>query len=227
MKGRRTAGVLFLSATTIGTGIAATPAAEAATPYNIWDSVAACESGGNWAINTGNGYYGGLQFSYSTWLAFGGGRYASTANHASRDAQILIAQNVLRSQGPGAWPVCSRRAGLTVANGLAVQVGSGTTPTPPPSRSAPRPTAKLAIDGSFGPLTTRATQKLLGLPQTGAFDYRTRTALQRRVGTVPDGSIGPKSVAAMQHYLGISHDGAWYLNSRTVMAWQRYLNAHV
>ncbi|MEJ7628546.1 MAG: transglycosylase family protein [Nocardioidaceae bacterium] len=79
---------------------------------SIWDTIAACESGGNWSINTGNGYYGGLQFSYSTWLGYGGGAYAPTANLASREQQIAIAERVQASQGWGAWPVCSARAGL-------------------------------------------------------------------------------------------------------------------
>ena len=79
---------------------------------SVWDAIAACESGGNWATNTGNGYYGGLQFSAATWLAYGGGAYASTANLASRDAQIAIAERVQAAQGWGAWPVCSVKAGV-------------------------------------------------------------------------------------------------------------------
>lgn len=75
-----------------------------------WDAVAACESGGNWHANTGNGYYGGLQFSPSTWHANGG--HGSPAA-ASREEQIRVARNVLASQGIGAWPVCGRRAGVT------------------------------------------------------------------------------------------------------------------
>jgi hypothetical protein len=71
-----------------------------------WDSVARCESGGNWAINTGNGYQGGLQFSSSTWSAHGGGQYAPAANMATKDQQIAVAERVLASQGKGAWPVC-------------------------------------------------------------------------------------------------------------------------
>ena len=71
-----------------------------------WDAVAACESGGNWAINTGNGYYGGLQFSLGTWRANGG---TGMPNHASREEQIRVAENTLRTQGIGAWPVCGRR----------------------------------------------------------------------------------------------------------------------
>lgn len=71
-----------------------------------WDAIAQCESGGNWAIATGNGYYGGLQFSPGTWSANGG---AGMPNQASRSEQIRVAENVLRSQGIGAWPVCGRR----------------------------------------------------------------------------------------------------------------------
>jgi hypothetical protein len=71
-----------------------------------WSAVAACESGGNWGINTGNGFYGGLQFTEGTWLANGGGQYAPSANLASPSEQIAVAERVLASQGIGAWPVC-------------------------------------------------------------------------------------------------------------------------
>ncbi len=83
--------------------------AEAASDVN-WDAVAHCESSGNWGANTGNGYYGGLQFSRSTWRAHGGGKYARTADQASRSEQIRVAERVLRGQGLGAWPVCGRKA---------------------------------------------------------------------------------------------------------------------
>ncbi|WP_225652837.1 transglycosylase family protein [Streptomyces pseudogriseolus] len=84
-----------------------------AADVGIWEKVAACESTGNWDINTGNGYYGGLQFSQSTWEAFGGSRYAPRADLATKDQQIAVAEKVLDGQGPGAWPTCSVRAGLT------------------------------------------------------------------------------------------------------------------
>jgi hypothetical protein len=71
-----------------------------------WAAIAACESGGNWGTNTGNGFYGGLQFSEGTWLANGGGQYSQTASGASQSQQIAVAQRVLASQGIGAWPVC-------------------------------------------------------------------------------------------------------------------------
>lgn len=76
---------------------------------SVWDALAQCESGGNWAINTGNGYYGGLQFSLSSWAAAGG---SGMPHHASRAEQIRVAENLLAMQGWGAWPACSSRLGL-------------------------------------------------------------------------------------------------------------------
>lgn len=79
---------------------------------DVWDRLARCEAGGNWAINTGNGYYGGLQFTAGTWTRHGGGAYAARADLASREQQIDIAQRVLATQGWGAWPACSAKLGL-------------------------------------------------------------------------------------------------------------------
>lgn len=92
--------------------------ADAATS-RTWNRLAECESGGNWHINTGNGYYGGLQFSYSTWLSYGGGKFAKRADLATRTEQIVIAERVLRGQGWGAWPSCSSQLGLTAADARA------------------------------------------------------------------------------------------------------------
>lgn len=101
--------VNFIEKMMVGASAAAlmfvSPAIASAQAHN-WDAVAECESGGNWAINTGNGYYGGLQFSQSTWTGYGGGAYASTANQATREQQIEIAERVLDGQGIGAWPTC-------------------------------------------------------------------------------------------------------------------------
>jgi len=103
----------IVAAGTVGTAaLLGTASAAQASSVN-WDAIAQCESGGNWSISTGNGYYGGLQFSRSTWLANGGGKYASTANRASRSEQIRIAENVLDGAGLGAWPVCGRKGGST------------------------------------------------------------------------------------------------------------------
>ncbi|WP_269436439.1 transglycosylase family protein [Mycolicibacterium mengxianglii] len=99
-----------LTMAAIGGALMVAPVAFSAGTANAdsvnWDAVAACESGGNWAINTGNGYFGGLQFTMSTWKANGG---HGSPHSASREEQIRVAENVLRSQGIGAWPVCGRR----------------------------------------------------------------------------------------------------------------------
>ncbi|WP_445168645.1 transglycosylase family protein [Mycolicibacterium sp. Dal123E01] len=92
----------------IGGGSIAFAGQAQAAPDAEWDQVARCESGGNWGINTGNGYQGGLQFSPGTWSAHGGGQFASAANQATKDQQIAIAEHVLATQGRGAWPVCGR-----------------------------------------------------------------------------------------------------------------------
>ncbi|MFC0033082.1 transglycosylase family protein [Micromonospora chaiyaphumensis] len=110
---RRTAvGALVVGAAT-GAAALLGPAAPASAAGVNWDAVAQCESGGNWHINTGNGYYGGLQFSRSTWNGYGGQKYASRADLASRSEQIAIAEKVLDGQGFGAWPVCGKKGGST------------------------------------------------------------------------------------------------------------------
>lgn len=86
--------------------------APAVSGGGVWDQLAQCEAGGNWSINTGNGYHGGLQFSPGTWTSYGGGAYAPTANLASREQQIAVAEKVLARQGWGAWPACSAKLGL-------------------------------------------------------------------------------------------------------------------
>jgi uncharacterized protein YabE (DUF348 family) len=78
---------------------------------SVWDAIAGCEAGGNWAINTGNGYYGGVQFDQGTWERNGGLRFASRADLATREEQIVVAEVTRERQGWGAWPVCSGRAG--------------------------------------------------------------------------------------------------------------------
>jgi hypothetical protein len=90
-----------------GSNTGATPPAN--TSGLNWDAVAACESGGNWAINTGNGFYGGLQFDSGTWLSNGGGAYAPRADLASREQQIAIATKLYNARGASPWPVCGQR----------------------------------------------------------------------------------------------------------------------
>ncbi|MGC9665839.1 transglycosylase family protein [Planosporangium sp. 12N6] len=114
---RRLSGRLALGAVTAGAAGAASllgpaQAASAASSVN-WDAVAQCESGGNWSINTGNGFYGGLQFTQSTWAGYGGKQYAARADQATREQQIAVAEKVRAGQGMGAWPVCGSRGGST------------------------------------------------------------------------------------------------------------------
>ncbi|MET9440893.1 transglycosylase family protein [Streptomyces sp. NPDC006610] len=140
-----------------------------------WDAVAQCESGGNWSINTGNGYYGGLQFSASTWAAFGGTQYAATADQATKEQQIAIAEKVLAGQGKGAWPHCGTGLSNSAYNGGSAgtsgDAGSSTgsnatgsadtgsseatapareTEQQPASRSADRPAAKKTVTTPTG-----------------------------------------------------------------------------
>ncbi|MGW4529736.1 transglycosylase family protein [Nocardia sp. NPDC004340] len=110
--GRTVAKVALTGIALGGAGVAMAGNASAA-PDSDWDKLAQCEAGGNWGINTGNGFQGGLQFSPGTWTAHGGGEYAATANQASREQQIAVAEKVLATQGWGAWPGCSSSLGLS------------------------------------------------------------------------------------------------------------------
>ncbi|MFH9084291.1 MULTISPECIES: transglycosylase family protein [unclassified Streptomyces] len=113
-----------------------------------WDAVAQCESGGNWSINTGNGYYGGLQFSASTWAAYGGTQYAGTADKASKAQQIAVAEKVLAAQGKGAWPVCGTGLSSTPYNGSAPSTSTPSTSTGSGSSTATRSTGEQAASRS-------------------------------------------------------------------------------
>ncbi|HVK25171.1 MAG TPA: transglycosylase family protein [Actinokineospora sp.] len=107
----RTIARVVVAGIAVGAPMALAAAPASADTVN-WDAIAQCESGGNWSINTGNGYYGGLQFSQSTWRAYGG---TGSAHTASREEQIRVAENTLKGQGIGAWPVCGRKAGSSAA----------------------------------------------------------------------------------------------------------------
>jgi nucleoid-associated protein YgaU len=110
---RTTAGATAFALPLVGIVPLMAGTADAATETQ-WDRVAYCESHGNWHINTGNGYYGGLQFAEHTWLSFGGSQFASRADLATKDEQITVAERVLTRQGWGAWPVCSQYRGPDV-----------------------------------------------------------------------------------------------------------------
>ncbi|MGC9380587.1 transglycosylase family protein [Streptomyces sp. MH13] len=134
-----TAGGAGLALPLMGTGTAQ------AADVETWDKVAACESTNDWDINTGNGYYGGLQFTQSTWEAFGGTQYAPRADLATKDQQIAVAEKVLDGQGPGAWPVCSQRAGLTRGGDTPdIRPAGDARAAKSPERAAGKPTGKSA-----------------------------------------------------------------------------------
>ncbi|MHA7154839.1 transglycosylase family protein [Arthrobacter sp. TMN-50] len=114
-----------------GLGLGASAGVANAAPASTWDSLAQCESGGNWGINTGNGFSGGLQFTPSTWAAFGG---QGAPQDASRTQQIAVAENVLQGQGWGAWPACSAKLGLS----------GGANPSAAPMQQAPVAPAPVA-----------------------------------------------------------------------------------
>ncbi|WP_432060398.1 transglycosylase family protein [Streptomyces sp. S1] len=101
------------AATASRTAVASVPAYACAQDQWPWGCVAECESSGRWHVNTGNGFYGGLQFWQPTWVEHGGLAYAPRADLATRAQQIKVAEEVLRTQGWGAWPVCSKRYGLS------------------------------------------------------------------------------------------------------------------
>jgi hypothetical protein len=118
-----------------------------------WNRLAGCESGGDWHINTGNGYYGGLQFSEPTWIAMGGRAYAQRPDLATPAEQMAVGQNLLRAShwSWGAWPVCSRRLGLTEAEAKAMDTSvdgrfvHGPIYTPDPPLKPREPLRKLAV----------------------------------------------------------------------------------
>lgn len=90
----------------------AAPAGGTAGGDSVWDDLARCESGGNWAINTGNGYYGGLQFSHGTWHGYGGGEFAEYPHEATREEQIIVAERLRAARGYAPWPACRAELGL-------------------------------------------------------------------------------------------------------------------
>ncbi len=179
----RTTAVLAGAALLAPLGLLAATGNAAAADSGVWDRIAQCESGGNWHINTGNGYYGGLQFSGSTWRAYGGTAYAATADGASKSQQISVATKVQRAQGWGAWPTCSARAGASgsapAASGTDSGSGSATSKSTKkstqqstgqstkkaeaPSKAPERSSAHTGRSSSRGDYTVRAGDTLSGI----------------------------------------------------------------
>ncbi|GGX25787.1 LysM peptidoglycan-binding domain-containing protein [Streptomyces lomondensis] len=155
-KATRAIAVAGVAGAAVAAPLMAAGNASAATASE-WDAVAQCESGGNWSINTGNGYYGGLQFSASTWAGYGGTKYASTADQATKAQQIEIAEKVLAGQGKGAWPVCGKglsnatySGGGSSSNGSSQQSAETRQTQQPASRSEERPAAKKTVTTPTG-----------------------------------------------------------------------------
>jgi nucleoid-associated protein YgaU len=177
-------------------GVAAVTPLLAVSPAHAdsvnWDAIAACESGGNWSINTGNGYSGGLQFSQGTWQAYGGGAYAPTAGQASRSAQIAVAEKVLGGQGIGAWPVCGKRAGSSAG-----ATPRNTTPSTTSERSSRSESRSSATESST------STKKATRHHSTQQSDATVRTSAATGSGTyvVKSGDTLAK-IASAQHVSG-------------------------
>ena len=215
----------------IAAGLSVAGAGVASADDSVWDRVAQCESSGNWSINTGNGYYGGIQFSKSTWLAFGGGEYAATADKATKAEQIAVAKRTLQAQGPGAWPVCGKKAGLTRttggadANAQPSGSSSGGSASRDDDRTSPS-TGKLAVDGKYGPKTAAALQRWIGVSADGSLSSSDVKALQKKIGAGADGKIGKVTTAKLRAAMGLSSNGArdFRYDSSTVRSLQSFLN---
>jgi hypothetical protein len=144
-KGRSLLRLAVVGAVAAGTPLVLAGTASAA-PQTAWDKLASCESGGNWSTNTGNGYYGGIQFNATTWHRYGG---SGMPHHASKAQQIAVAERTLAAQGWGAWPACSRKMGL---HGYAAQPGKSSAPVAKKasaSRSTSVRSVKTAKGGSY------------------------------------------------------------------------------
>ncbi|MFF2202513.1 transglycosylase family protein [Streptomyces sp. NPDC058145] len=183
-KGRTTAATLAGAALLAPLGLLAATGDATAADNGVWDRIAQCESGGDWHINTGNGYYGGLQFSAGTWRAYGGGAYAPTADQASRSAQIAVATKVQHAQGWGAWPVCSGRAGATgtapaAASGAAAK--SGATTKPAPAAKPERTAAHTGRDAARGDYTVREGDTLSAIAARHGTTWQRIYAANRNV----------------------------------------------
>lgn len=217
---------------------ATTTSASAATG---WDEVAACESGGDWSINTGNGYYGGLQFADRTWDAYGGEQYASTADQATKSQQIAIGERVLEGQGAGAWPNC----------GGPLSGGADTSgaPAAEEQEEAPEQEQQAPEPRESDQQANRSTERESTEPQgdwscdgdgiadncdENGFTKETEKKQQSQgepgskatgdlsvAGTLEvDGKMGPKTITALQDWLGVEQTGE--LDEETTLALQAW-----
>ena len=170
---------------TVGLSVGPTSTANAATD-RTWNRLANCESGGAWHINTGNGYYGGLQFYQPTWEGYGGLQYASRADLASRSEQIAIAEKVLVGQGWGAWPACTAQLGF----GDAEAAGTPAAPSAPSGNAAshthPHGSAAQPQGGDY---TVRAGDTLSGIAAAQGVSGGWQALYDANRGVVSDPSL--------------------------------------
>ncbi|WP_210586366.1 transglycosylase family protein [Streptomyces sp. GESEQ-35] len=182
----RTTAVLAGAALLAPLGLLAASGNAAAADGGVWDRIAQCESGGDWHINTGNGYYGGLQFAAATWRAYGGTAYAPTADQASRGQQIAVATKVQSAQGWGAWPTCSARAGAYGSAPAAPAAGSATTKAAP-SKAPERSSTHTDRSATRGDYTVRRGDTLSAIAaRYGTSWQRIHAANKAVIGADPD-----------------------------------------
>ncbi|MGO4193649.1 transglycosylase family protein [Arthrobacter sp. YAF17] len=156
---------------------AANAAVPATAPASTWDSLAQCESGGNWGINTGNGFSGGLQFTPSTWAAYGG---TGSAANASREQQIAVAERVQAGQGWGAWPACAAKLGLSGGTIAPQSSSKSVAPAKVPAKAPARTVAPKAAPKTVAPKAVPKVAATKAAPQVAA----TKAAAPRHAAAV-------------------------------------------
>ena len=196
----RTFTKIAVSSAVVGVAsIAFAGTANAATDAE-WDRVAQCESGGNWAINTGNGYHGGLQFSPSTWTGHGGGKYAPSAAQATKAQQIEIAENVLANQGKGAWPSCG--VGLSGATPRTAAPAPAATPAPSVAQVQSLPGAVAADASTEGAIL----DTLISIAESNNIDVtpELRAAAEEAIARITAGAQPNRTI--VDQYLTLASD---------------------
>jgi resuscitation-promoting factor RpfA len=183
--------VLVAGGMTLGLTVAAGAApASAAAPDSAWDRLAQCESGGRWNINTGNGYYGGLQFNLQTWRGVGGSGYP---HQASRETQIAMANRLHDARGFQPWPSCSKKLGLRGGGGGSTAAAAAPAPRAAAKASRSRTSAAPAFDGHVMSVKDRGTFR----KATRAWQAQMKA---RGWKITVDGYFGPQSASVAQRF---------------------------
>ncbi|MGW1785022.1 transglycosylase family protein [Streptomyces sp. NPDC002143] len=197
----------------------------AAADSGVWDRIAQCESGGNWHINTGNGYYGGLQFSAGTWRAYGGTAYASTADKASKAQQISVAAKVQKAQGWGAWPTCSARAG---ASGSAPDSGSSSTKSnSSKSNSGKQNSSKSSSGKSNSSKSSKSSNSTSSKSSSKSSKSSNSTSSKSSSSTAPERSTSQTSRGTSRgDYTVVQGDTLSTIAARYATTWQRIYAAN-